>query len=293
MPASSSLKLERIIATVTGAAIIFFTMYLVGRNAPFASPDLARMMRIILSLGIGIIGGTIPGFLNVSYNGAGLAVRAGGALALFVITYFGSPNVDSLHLGEPIVETSAAPQIDIRTIASPYLADDERLAANTVITVPLHVRNINSLGKPAFLERTEINFPINNGEGARFIWRYFVNMHEEARGAWLSIQSDALQQVIPAGGVWNGEVLHFPREDLAWTDVLKYFTEQNDAVGVAIISVIYSNAEKENDENYREHTITVNCTYDIKKWGDQVLRFQSITGKPPGRITMECHEAEV
>lgn len=293
MPASPSLKLERAIATVTGASIIFFTMYLVVRNAPFASPDLARMMRIILSLGIGIIGGTIPGFLNVSYNGVGFAVRAGGALALFVITYFGSPSVDALHLGEPIVETSAAAQIDLRTIAPPNHSDHDRLEANTVITVPLHVRNINSLGKPAFIERTEINFPVNDGEYARFIWRYFVNMHEEARGVWLSIQSDAQPQVIPPGGAWNSEVLHFPNNDLAWADTLKYFTDRSDTVGVAIISITYSNAERLGNENYQRHTITVNCTYDLIKWRDQILRFRELTGKEPGRVTMECREAEV
>jgi hypothetical protein len=44
-------------------------------------------------LAVSVIGATIPGFLSVGLSTRGLFVRAGGALALFVLTYFFSPQV--------------------------------------------------------------------------------------------------------------------------------------------------------------------------------------------------------
>jgi hypothetical protein len=39
------------------------------------------------------LGATIPGFLDMSWSGLGLAVRAGGALALFVLTFTYTPDL--------------------------------------------------------------------------------------------------------------------------------------------------------------------------------------------------------
>jgi hypothetical protein len=40
-----------------------------------------------------VLGATIPGFLSVGWSGSGLTVRAGGALALFVLTYLFTPDL--------------------------------------------------------------------------------------------------------------------------------------------------------------------------------------------------------
>ena len=40
-----------------------------------------------------MLGATIPGFLQVGWNGKGFAIRAGGALALFIATYLLAPSV--------------------------------------------------------------------------------------------------------------------------------------------------------------------------------------------------------
>jgi hypothetical protein len=285
-------KVERIIALLTGVGIITFTMFLVARNEPFASSDLARMMRIILSLGIGVLGGTIPGFLNVSYNMAGFAVRAGGALALFVITFWGSPHVEALGLSEPVVEVSPAAQIDIRTRAAPDLADNLRAAETAVVTIPLHIRNVNNVGKSAFIERTEIIIPLGQSESTKFTWRYFVNMHEEAKGVWLGILQDAQPQQVPPGGAWNGEVLHFPATPLTWAQVLHYFDEQDSEKGFATISVYYSNSERTSSPNFKEYVTKIDCNFDIEKWRQELQKFQEATGRMPSRVTMECLEAE-
>jgi len=51
-----------------------------------------EILRIVLALAGGGIGGVIPGFLDLNMRaGAKLALRAGGGLAVFIVLYFWSP----------------------------------------------------------------------------------------------------------------------------------------------------------------------------------------------------------
>jgi hypothetical protein len=83
---------ERKVAVGTGALVILFVIYLVHRNTPI-EPSLVVMMRIVLSLAAATLGATLPGFLDLRWNAGGTAIRAGGALGLFALTYLWSPNV--------------------------------------------------------------------------------------------------------------------------------------------------------------------------------------------------------
>jgi hypothetical protein len=89
----SASQWEKIVAVAMAVLIVGLVIYLVVRNEPFADPNLVRILRIVLSVAAGILGATIPGFLDVKWSGGGFIIRAGGALALFVITFFGSPSV--------------------------------------------------------------------------------------------------------------------------------------------------------------------------------------------------------
>ena len=51
-----------------------------------------EILRIVLALAGGGVGGVIPGFLDVNMKvGAKWALRAGGGLAVFIVLYFWSP----------------------------------------------------------------------------------------------------------------------------------------------------------------------------------------------------------
>jgi hypothetical protein len=63
------------------------------RNAPFADQNQVVLIRIVLSLAVAVIGAVVPGFLQVSLSAKGVVIRAGGALALFIVTFFYSPTV--------------------------------------------------------------------------------------------------------------------------------------------------------------------------------------------------------
>src|SRR5687768_11944738 len=84
---------EKVTVTAVSIAIFVLLGYLIVRNEPFRSPNLVVAMRILIAVAAATLGGTIPGFLNVGWNVRGVSIRAGGALALFVIAFFGTPTV--------------------------------------------------------------------------------------------------------------------------------------------------------------------------------------------------------
>ncbi len=83
---------ERVVAL--SAALLWFGLvgFLVVRNQSLDA-NLVVLVRVILSLMAGVLGAMIPGILLVGIHGPGFKIRAGGALALFVISYFFTPEV--------------------------------------------------------------------------------------------------------------------------------------------------------------------------------------------------------
>ena len=97
---------------VSAVAIIALVLFLLVRNEPIADPRLFFALRLVLSFATAALAATIPGFLYVQWSGAGLAVRAGGALALFVLTYMHTPDLVMGHVhleGATINQTSTGP----------------------------------------------------------------------------------------------------------------------------------------------------------------------------------------
>jgi hypothetical protein len=78
---------EKVLAFVFGA--VFVTALLVLAVAvPSPTPFQYTVFRIVLALAAGGVAAVIPGFLQAK---VGKAIRAGGALAVFVIVFFYSP----------------------------------------------------------------------------------------------------------------------------------------------------------------------------------------------------------
>src|SRR5215467_3226754 len=87
------LPLDRIAATIAALVIVGLTVFLLIRNEPIADPRLFFALRVVLSFSAAVLGATIPGFLNLKWSGAGFVIRAGGALALFVLTFVYTPDL--------------------------------------------------------------------------------------------------------------------------------------------------------------------------------------------------------
>ncbi len=84
-------RLELGLAFAFGCVAIGLVLWLAFR-AETLNEQQFEILRIVLALAGGGVGAVIPGFLDVSMKaGAKLALRAGGALAVFVVLYFWSP----------------------------------------------------------------------------------------------------------------------------------------------------------------------------------------------------------
>jgi hypothetical protein len=91
------LPFDRIAATFAALVIVALAVFLLIRNQPIADPKLFFVLRVVLSFSAATLGASIPGFLNLRWSGGGLAVRAGGALALFVLTFVYTPDLVADH----------------------------------------------------------------------------------------------------------------------------------------------------------------------------------------------------
>jgi hypothetical protein len=99
---SKVLPFDRVVATLAALVVLGLVTFLLVRNEPIGDERLFFALRVVLSISAAVFGATIPGFLQLRWSGSGLAVRAGGALALFVLTFVYTPD-----LGKgPINQTS-------------------------------------------------------------------------------------------------------------------------------------------------------------------------------------------
>jgi hypothetical protein len=100
-------QFDRIAATCAALVIVGLAVFLLVRNQEIASPQLFFALRLVLSLSAAILGATIPGFLELSWSGRGAAIRAGGALALFVLTFLFTPDL----VNDPKKQNQGGPTI--------------------------------------------------------------------------------------------------------------------------------------------------------------------------------------
>jgi hypothetical protein len=117
---------EKITVVAVAVGIVLLVGWLVIRNQPFADPNLVVILRIIISLAVSVLGATVPGFLQVGWEGPGIAIRAGGALALFIVTFVLSPGVIKEKPRSTTVRIQASDQkyhIIRGAIEAPHLFD--------------------------------------------------------------------------------------------------------------------------------------------------------------------------
>ena len=86
-------QFDRIAATCAALVIVGLVVFLLIRNEAIADPRLFFALRLVLSFGTAVLGATIPGFLAIGWSGSSLTIRAGGALALFALTYLYTPDL--------------------------------------------------------------------------------------------------------------------------------------------------------------------------------------------------------
>jgi hypothetical protein len=80
------------LALLFGCCTLGAVLWLAFRSGPPLTDQQFEILRSLLALAGGGVGAVIPGFLDVNLTaGTKLVLRAGGALAVFVVLYFWSP----------------------------------------------------------------------------------------------------------------------------------------------------------------------------------------------------------
>ena len=107
----TGLQFDRVAATLAALIVVGLAVFLLVRNEPIADPKLFFVLRVVVSFSAATLGATIPGFLDIRWSGSGLAIRAGGALALFVLTFVYTPDLvaGQGRLGPHINQSSSGP----------------------------------------------------------------------------------------------------------------------------------------------------------------------------------------
>ena len=89
-PAYSLIAWPRRWPRLSWSALLYSCSFATSR---LPTPSCFFVLRVVLSFSAATLGATIPGFLDIRWFGSGLAIRAGGALALFVLTFVYTPDV--------------------------------------------------------------------------------------------------------------------------------------------------------------------------------------------------------
>ncbi|QDV43930.1 hypothetical protein Enr13x_37900 [Stieleria neptunia] len=84
---------EKVTALVVSVWVVILASLAVLGFVPEDSENAWTVLRLMLSISLGVLGAIIPGFLHVAWEKGGLAIRAGGGLAVFVLTLVVDPTV--------------------------------------------------------------------------------------------------------------------------------------------------------------------------------------------------------
>ena len=86
-------RAEKVVVFVCLLWTFGLVTYLVVRNEPFTDPNITLFVKAMLAGVLSVLAALVPGYLHVSWHFGGFAVRAGGAIGVFVLIWFGSPEV--------------------------------------------------------------------------------------------------------------------------------------------------------------------------------------------------------
>lgn len=120
----SAVPMEVAVAFTFGVVFVV-TMLIIAFRFPHPTPFQYNVFRTVLALAAAGAGAMLPGLINLEFTAlAGLLLRAGGALALFVIIFFFNPAKLLAHDSA----FSAEPPIPARLPNGATLQGDQRVA---------------------------------------------------------------------------------------------------------------------------------------------------------------------
>lgn len=181
-----------------GFGAVFVTVLLVLAVAfPHPSKFQYNVFRIVLSLASAGVAATIPGFLNIDFNPTSeVLIRAGGAIAIFIIVYFFSPvqiaiTADGFKYLWPVVRNKQTLTAKLRALSSRQFSLLEAVEESNGLTV-------SELGKRTRLGPSELTHRCYELENEELIVSksFHVSLSKHVTDILAKSKSSSLQSLI-------------------------------------------------------------------------------------------------
>lgn len=272
--------LERLVALGLAVVIVGTVIYLILRGKPFEDAGLLGLLRIILSVALGIFASSMAGFLNIDYKVRGLRIRAAAGFAVFLVTYFGSPSVPSLNLRIPEAKISAAnpSRFEIRPDIFPELTATNWLRSPAKFTHDIVYKNTVQPARTGDVRDVKGNMKVGLTT-IDFFWEFFVNQHSENNSGWNGKERSATSFSVAAGATEAKEILHKSQTNISYEDVINLISKSTEKESkIEIISTHESSETK------------VICTVNTEHWRNVINEYKVQEMRLPRRLTMCCLE---
>jgi hypothetical protein len=273
----------KILMALLGVAIVVFVMYVV------LNPGLGRdalgsvLVKGLFAIACGLIGGFFSGSLTVRGKVPGLAVRAGGGLALGVLVFFFAPKVADAVLPE----AGGLSSIDYRSSRPSDTFALGRNEGNLLVTTDVAVDN-RSAG-PIVWRSSRATLELG-GRKIPFRTLYFTNF-VHATEPWLGQGPVPAQEVnVPPGEAVHKEVMFIPvrtaGKRYGWDDFLGAVTASGGGKPVfrVALSVGGSGAQAE--------PITLSCVGDVDEFAEILRDYVAKGVVSAPRATLDCRNLE-
>ncbi len=177
---------------------------------------------------------------------------------------------------EPRIALEKLHKIDLRTYLSDEHSTDERLAAPTVLSIPLQYRSLVQPAKMVSIEKERAELAIAETSVA-FEWRHFVLQHTENYGKWLGIESDVFKKTLPAGGAIFHETLFVSTHPIQWKELIRLLDNPStNSLQVTVTSVV------------GDQIITVVCNAALEFVRNDIGKYRSTHPEPFMKATIPC-----
>ncbi|MBZ9759262.1 hypothetical protein LB524_28645 [Mesorhizobium sp. ESP6-5] len=207
--------LERLLFVLLLIGIVVAVLVLIFTGQEI-TPGNEGLYRFTFAIAAALIAFTLGGAVGLSWNFGGVAIRAGGAIAAFIIMIMWAPDLLS-KVGIPRIELAAVNSVDFRSVVDPKTADWE--ASDVAITLEsVSFASVTPTDLPAHLTSETINLAWGN---QRYIFKpaWIVDLRKHSSGSgWLGEKGNWEPGVIEPNGLLNRSVMFvpYPRASLSW-----------------------------------------------------------------------------
>jgi hypothetical protein len=265
--------IERAVGLAVAVWVVALISFLILADRQFNDASVF-FLKILLSFSMAILVATSAGFVNLAFNIPGMAIRAGGAIAVFIFVFTQSPAVPALKLN-PKIEMNNINGMDFRSIEAP---DNVAFGSSPVaVTVPLEMKNIAVNSRSGTWKRSVVKMSLG-GKDASFESFYFVTLLPGVAGTWLSSGqlSAAKATDLREGETFSQEVMHLSQQGPTWKSFLEYLTEEKQPIIVSILADI--------DGGWEKRT----CRFDPKRYAPAIARNLQDYKRLSGYVSVRC-----